>query len=301
MSLFGMIKKGFTTVAGYKKAITFIWMINFIVAFFIANPYLAAVAKFFKNSAVSDMFMNGNFMLIAGEFDVFRPAAKQMFFSSIALGLVLYFFLSIAINGGFIGLLVRERGNKIASLLRSGFGNYKHLLAIAGINFLISVLLILLAGGLFAALKAILHLYREPETVITIGVILVFTLILWMLKDLFIDYLRIKLFRNLGSGKYVYIKDTLEFIKNNFIKLFVYYIVMLIVLLLGLYIISFVKDLFSGINVFSILLHFIFIQLLIVFRIYWRTSFWAGEVSLLEGPMGGKIFEKDLWPEDMEL
>ena len=149
-----------------------------------------------------------------------------------------------------------------------------------------------------AVIVKILDFKTEPAYVFTfLGIFSIFSII-YLLKEIWVDFMRIKYFRKLTEKQSIHIKIAFNTVKSHFIKLLVFGICMFMVLVL-IYVIShFVNYIFDSINIFSIILSFIWLQLVIFARVYWRATFWAGEVALLEGPMGGKITEKDLWPEE---
>ena len=221
-----------------------------------------------------------------------------MLFSGISLGVVLYYFISIALNGGYIGLLTRERGYKVASLLRSGFGNYKFLFLISLISIAGTVIIIGFGVVLQLIIVKIFAMKTEPGYVFTfIGIFSVLSIV-YLIKEILIDYMRILYFRNLGEKTSIHFVESIKYVLNNIVPLLLFGISMAIVLTV-IYIIAFIiGEVFNSVNYILILLSFILHQLTIWVRIYWRSIFWTGEIALLEGPLGGKITEKDLWPED---
>lgn len=298
MNFIKMIKKGIITSWECKNAISFLWFVNLCFAVLIIHPYIGTIGNYFSGSAIVDLFMNKNFNLINNEFTALHPEAKGMLLSGVILAACIYFMLSIALNGGFIGLLAREKGYKVASLLRSGFGNYKYLLLIGLISVAGTILIISVGAALLFIIIKIFNINTEPGFVYTfIGVLSIMSII-YLLKEFLIDFMRIIFFRELEEGQSIHLYASFNKIITHIFQLFLFGVSMF-VFLLFIYLISyFIGKIFGGINFISILLSFIWLQLTIYVRIFWRAAFWGGEVALLEGHMGGKITEKDLWPED---
>jgi len=298
MNFLQMIKKGFLTSWEYKNAVFFLWIVNLVFAVFVIHPYIGALSNYFSKSAIVDLFMDHHFNLIANEFSEIIPAAKGMLWGAVLLGAVIYYLLAVALNGGFIGLLVRERGYKIASLLRSGFGNYKYLFLISLVSVAGTILLFLSGAVIYFVLIKIFSFESEPGFVYTFLGVLPVVLVFYLFKEIWVDFMRIKYFRNLTEQQGIHFKQAFSKMKSHLGVLFLFGISMFIILLIIYVVGHYVGAVLSGMNIFIIILSFIWMQIALLGRLYWRVSFWAGEVALLEGPMGGKITEKDLWPEE---
>ncbi len=279
ISIFTAYKNGIALVWKDKKMLFLVYGINFIFSYILALPVSMMLSNALaKTTAADKMLESFDYALYTSIMDGF---GKGFSLSRVLITMGLfYLILNVFLSGGILAAFIKNQEFKLSEFLSDCVLYFKRFIKL----FLISIVFLITAALIFMSLSKLFGYFTEGAATEHLSLILFIVRILILMVmlafiSMLFDYAKIMTVANDYHKMMETVKVAMMFIMMSLIKtvsLYTLYLFTAILILATYWVIESAFNVSSG---FMVLIFFIWTQIYIIFKLWVRLSFFAGQYS----------------------
>ncbi|GAB4175512.1 MAG: hypothetical protein Kow00108_10700 [Calditrichia bacterium] len=282
MNILGMITDGFKQAIQHKRFAFFFWFLTFFFSYAVYGPYVGVLKDYFAARPIADLFYQNIWSMIAGEFDAINPDASGLVYGTFTWLSVLMVLFSMIFSGGVIHAFLR-RQRSVSFAIGSGLKHFKKLFLLGLINLAMILGIGFIAFIIAKITGAFVNKDIEPGMVKMFVIPAFFAFVLWLIKDIFYDYLRIVYMNNPNMKLMDIIPVAFSLASKYLVKLLVFSVLMHLIVMIVFVAGHLLNEAIgSSVNAGTAIATLVVGQMVVWFRALWRYWFFASEINLYE-------------------
>jgi hypothetical protein len=284
MGIFKAFKNGFLVTGKRSKLLVYLWVINMAFALMLAVPFFQFVSRGLSRSLMGDaVLQNVNFLWIG---DVIYQSMEKGYLlgNGIMIPIILFSILYIFLNGGIMGRLVENDSESIT--LKTFFSDCGCFFWRFFKLFLLSIPVYAVVLGIINGITgAILNIFTQNAATawpafIAKNVKMVVFLLSFSLVNMLFDYAKIGLVVRQETGVLKEWWNSVKFVLSHFWRTWgLYLFIGVLFLIVSLFYLE-IERLIPGQSMLLILLLFLWHQLYMVAKLWFKLNFFASQIEL---------------------
>jgi hypothetical protein len=282
--------QGIREASQQPKMIALLWFMNFIFGWVVYRLFFNLISGFLGHSVIANDLLKDFDYKVVLELIIHEPARLQTILSVASILIILYFFVSIFLDGGILFRLLRHRsfaqgeGEKasFASDFFQGagkfFGRFFRLYLYSLIFWIIFVIILMMISAFIGALtdEITMEMYGFYIVLATV----IFGFFLFALIRMIMDYARIKIAVEDNPQVFKSLFASLKFVFQNFGKTLLLYYLMILTAAACFGVFWVLNWLIPSSVFITILIVFVIQQLFIASRGWLRIAVLSGQSAL---------------------
>jgi len=292
------LRQGVRSVYHNRKFIFLLWGANALSAFVLSIPVYAVLFDSLNRSVLSDkLALNFDYIWFIQFLNIYKSNLAQIPYMLYGM-MAIYLLVQTFFLGGLISVFNNQAKNHTVDFF---YGGVKYFVRFTKLM-LFSVLFILIAFLVNDYLGVlILSLFEKSENIRAEFVLMSLRYILLMFLigvcAMISDYSKVNIAVKDNYNIFKTVYETVIFLKNNFTKVFLLFLIVAVLGAAGAVIYNLVRVTIPETPFYFLIVSFILQQMLIIFRLFIRMLFYSTEVILFKD-LNAEIISPKVTKED---
>jgi len=281
MKIKEILVKGVRMIFAHRKFVLLFWLTNLVFAFALSLPLFSILQQGLSHSLINNSLGIG--------FDYFWYVQFRYIYQNAlnALPFLLYAFAGVYILtqllfvGGLLSVYTNSKKNHIVDFF---YGSVKYFMRFLRLALIIGVLYFVAVSINVLFDYSIQKIFQDQEDAFIEFAIQIFRYLFFLLLicviNIISDYTKVAIVAVDSTKLLKSLLKAIQFIKKNFVKVMIVYLIMLIFVALGATVYNLVDSFVPKKPAYLLLLTFLIQQLLIIFRVLIRMYFYSTELII---------------------